>query len=261
MNDERSELSHDNFMENTRTGPATTLAMHDRGLYTMMGKLNHDAAGKSFSNEMQQTVRRMRMWDSRSKTRTSSEQSLRIALGEMGKLKEKMGLSDAVVERASFLYRKSSDADLIRGRSVKSIVGACMYAACRDMDTHRTIIEISKHLQERRKLVARSYRTLFRELRLSVPMADPIKSIIKFANNLKIPESAKREAVSIFGILSENDVVAGKNPDAVSAAAVYMACIRTNVNMSQQVVSKVSRISTVTIRNRVSEFSKYVKLI
>lgn len=261
MNDERPELHHDNSLENVRTGPATTLAIHDRGLSTIIGKANHDATGKPFSQDMQRTLRRMRLWDSRSKTRTSSEQNLRIALGEMGKLKEKMGLSDSIIERASFLYRKSSDANLIRGRSVKSVVGACIYAACRDMDTHRTIIDISRHLQERRKVVAKTYRTLFRELGLSTPMADPIKSIIKFANNLKIPESAKRDAVLIFDILSENKVVAGKKPDAVSAASVYMACIRTNVNMSQQTISRVSGVSTVTIRNRVNEFSKYVKLI
>ena len=261
MNDERPELSYDNFMENTRTGPATTLAMHDRGLSTMMGKGNHDAAGKPLSHEMQYNVRRMRMWDSRSKIKTTSEHNLRIALGEMGKLREKMGLSDAIIERAAFLYRKASEANLVRGRSVKSVVGACIYAACRDMDTHRTIIEISKHLQEKRKSVARSYRTLFQELGLSTPMADPIKSIIKFANNLKIPESAKRDAISIFDTLYEKKIVAGKKPDAVSAAAIYMACIRTNVNISQQTISEISGISTVTIRNRINEFSRYVKLI
>lgn len=261
MNDERPELIYDDSIDNRRTGPATTLAIHDRGLSTMMGKSNHDATGKPFSHEMQRNVRRMRLWDSRTKIRTSSENNLRTALGEIGKLKEKMGLSDAVVERASFLYRKSSEANLIRGRSVKSVVGACMYAACRDMDTHRTIIDISKHLQERRKVVAKSYRTLFRELGLSTPLADPIKGIIRFANNLKIPESAKREAVSIFDILSEKDVVAGKKPDAVSAAAIYMACIKTNASISQQAISRVSGISTVTIRNRINEFSRHVKLI
>ena len=261
MNGDGLEFSGDNFMESMRTGPKTTLAMHDRGLSTVMGKVNKDASGTPISYGMRSTVRRMRLWDSRSMIRTSSERNLRIALGEMGKLKEKMGLSDAIIERASVLYRKSSEAGLVRGRSVKSVVGACIYAACRDMDTQRTIIEISKHLLERRKVVARSYRTLFRELGLSTPMSDPIKSVIKFANNLKIPESAKREAISIFDALSEKKAVAGKKPDAVSAAVIYMACIRTNVKISQQKVSSVSGISAVTIRNRVNEFSKYVELI
>ena len=261
MNGEGPEFSGDNFMENMRTGPITTLAMHDQGLSTVMGKLNKDASGVPISHGMRSTVRRMRLWDSRSMTRTSSERNLRIALGEMGKLKAKMGLSDAIIERASVLYRKSSEARLVRGRTVKSVVGACIYAACRDLDTQRTIIEISRHLSERRKVVARSYRTLFRELGLSTPMSDPIKSIIKFANNLEIPESAKREAVSIFDTLSEKKIVAGKKPDAVSAAVIYMACIRTNLKVSQLKVSEVSGISSVTIRNRVSEFSKHVKLL
>ena len=261
MNDERPELVHEDSIDNRRTGPATTLVIHDKGLSTIISKTNYDAAGKIFSHAMQPTIRRMRLWDSRSKTRTSSDQNLRIALNEIGKLKEKMGLSESIIERASILYRKASDANLIRGRSIKSVVGACMYAACRDLDTHRTIIDISEHLQERRKRVAKAYRILFRELDLSTPMADPIRSIIKFANNLKIPEPAKREAVLVFDILSQKEIVAGKKPDAVSAAAIYMACIRKNVDISQQAISRVSGVSSVTIRNRVREFSKYVKLL
>ena len=73
---------------------------------------------------------------------------------------------------------------LVRGRTIKSVVGACMYATCRDMDTTRTIIEITDHLQERRKLIAKSYRMLFQNLRLTISIPDPINSIIKFANNL-----------------------------------------------------------------------------
>lgn len=80
MNDEHSELYHNNFAENARTGPATSLTMYDRGLFTIMGKGNHDATGKPFSYKMQHNVKRMRLWDSRSKTQTSSTSNLRMAL-------------------------------------------------------------------------------------------------------------------------------------------------------------------------------------
>lgn len=261
MNDERPESFYDNFMENARTGAATSLAMHDRGLSTMIGKVDCDAAGKPLVLEMQHALKRMRVWDSRSKIKSTSERNMRIALGEMGKLKEKLGLNDAVIERASFLYRKSSEANLIQGRTVKSIVGACMYAACRDMNAHRTIIEIANHLHEKRKTIAKSYRMLFRKLGLSVPIADPTQSIIKIANNLNISESAKREAVLIYDTLNEKEVIAGKRPQAVAAAIIYMVCIKSNLDLSQNAISKMSGVSGITIRSRVKEFSKYVKLI
>ena len=261
MNDERAESSYDSFMENTRTGPATSLTMHNRGLSTIIGKSNHDFVGKPLGYQMKHFMNRMRLWDSRSQVKTTSERNLKSALYEMGKLKEKMDLSDAIIERAAYLYRKAAKARLVRGRTIKSVVGACMYVACRDMDTTRTIIDIADHLQERRKLIAKSYRMLFQNLRLTVSITDPINSIIKFANNLQLPEITKREAIKIFDVLKEKELTAGKKPDAVAATIIYMACIRTNVNLSQSEISRISGISKVTIRNRFNDFKKYVKLV
>jgi transcription initiation factor TFIIB len=261
MNDERAESSYDNFMENTRTGSAISLRMHDMGLSTIIGKSNHDFVGKPLGYGMKQSMNRMRLWDSRSQVKTTSERNLRSALYEMAKLKEKMGLSDAIIERAAYLYRKAAKAQLVRGRTIKSVVGACMYVACRELDTTRTIIDISNHLQEKRKLIAKSYRMLFQNLRLTVSIPDPINSIIKFANNLQLPETTKREAMKIFDILKEKELTAGKKPDAVAATVIYMACIRTNINLSQAEISRISGISGVTIRNRFNDFRKYVKLV
>ena len=238
----------------------TSITMHDMGLSTIIGKSNHDFVGKPLGYEMKQSMRRMRLWDSRSLVKLSSEKNLRIALYEMIKLKEKLGLSDSVIDRAAYLYRKAAKADLVRGRTVKSMVGACVYTACRDMDTTRTIIDISNHLQEKRKLIAKSYRILFQNLRLTVTVADPINCIIKFANNLEIPETTKREAIKFFDILKEKELTAGKNPNAVAATVLYMAGIKTNANLSQHDITRISGITSVTIRNRLHDYKKHIKL-
>ena len=238
----------------------TSLTMHDMGLSTIIGKYNRDFVGKPLGYEMKQSMNRMRMWDSRSQAKTSSEKNLRIALYEMVKLKEKLGLSDAVIDRAAYLYRKAAKAQLVRGRTVKSIVGACVYAACRDMETTRTIIDISNHLQEKRKLIAKAYRILFQNLRLAVSVTDPINCIIKFANNLQIPEITKREAIKIFDILKEKELTAGKNPNAVAATVIYMAGIKTNINLSQHEITRISGITSVTIRNRLQDYTKHIEL-
>lgn len=238
----------------------TSLTMHDMGLSTIIGKSNHDFMGKPLGYEMKKSMKRMRLWDSQSQVKTTSERNLRSALYEMLKLKEKLALSDAVIERAAYFYRKAAKARLVRGRTIKSIVGACMYAACRDMDTTRTIIEIADHLQERRKLIAKSYRMLFQNLRLTISIPDPINSIIKFANNLQLSETTKRDAIRIFDMLKEKELTAGKKPDAIAASVIYMACIRTNIDLSQSKLSRISGISGVTIRIRFDDFRKYIEL-
>ncbi|MEK0376735.1 MAG: transcription initiation factor IIB [Nitrosopumilus sp.] len=258
------DSSYDGFNEdfkNSRTGPKISITMHDGGLSTIIGKSNFDSSGKAVSYGMRGALNRMRMWDSRSKSHSSAQRNLTIALVEMNKLKEKLSLSDAIIERAAYFYRKASEKNLIRGRTVKGIVGACIYAACRDLGTTRTIIEISKCMQEKRNIIAKSYRLLFRQLSLEVPVPDSTSSIIRFSNNLELPEKVKRDAIFILDILKENQVVAGKKPDAVAATVVYMACIKNNQNMSQQKISRISDITNVTIRNRLREFTKYVPLI
>ena len=127
-------------------------------------------------------------------------------------------------------------------------------------DTKRTIIDISKNLQESRRSIAKNYRMLFQNLRLAVSIPDPIKCIVKIANNLEIPENTKREAIHIFDTLKERKLTVGKKLDAVAATVIYIASVKTGVNLSQQKISKVAGISTVTIRNRCQDYVKYVEL-
>lgn len=258
--DYSSDVFTNNF-ESMRTGPKISMTIHDGGLSTTIGKSNYDSSGNPIAYKLKGSMNRMRMWDSRSKFRSTANRNLVIALLEMAKLKEKMGLSDAILERSAYFYRKALEKKLIRGRTIKGVVGACVYAACRDLGTTRTIIEISKHLQERRNVIAKCYRLLYQKLILDVSMIDPTSSIIRFSNNLNLSEKLKRDALSIFNILKEKQVVAGKKPNAVAATAIYMAAIRTNENISQHKIAEISGVSGVTIRNRFKEYRKYVALV
>ena len=238
----------------------STIRFHDMALASVIDKFNHDSAGKPIIYEMKEKMRRMRVLDRRSQARTASERNLRTALGEMEKLKEKLSLSNAVVERAAYIYRKAAKADLIRGRRLNSMVAACVYIACREMNTTRTILEISKSIQESRKSIAKNYRILFRNLKISVAVPDPIRCIVKIANNLEMTENSKREAIQIFDILKERDLIAGKKPNAVAATVIYMAGIKTKSELSQNRISMVSGITSVTLRNRCKEYRKYISL-
>lgn len=241
-------------------GQRPNIAFHDMGLATTIGKSNHDASGNPLGYSMRHMMNRVRLWDARSQTKNSAERNLRKALFEIEKLREKLGLSDAIMERASYLYRKAVKAELIRGRSIRRIVGACTYAACKDMDSTRTITDIANILQENKCLIAKTYKVLFQNLRLITTVPDTTACIIKISNNLHIPEKTKRKAISMYELLRDKKLTAGKKPDAVAAAVIYMASIKTNVNLSQQIISETSGITCVTIRNRCKEFSKYVEL-
>ena len=220
----------------------------------------HCNFGLGLSKNNIQTFGRLRKWDSRSQTKSSADRSLRSALQDLANIQSKLGLSDTVIERASLFYRKASDRNLIRGRTVKGIAGACLYASCRDLEHNRTLTEIAQHLCIGRKDLARAYRSLFRELGFVVSIADPVKSISKIASKIGVKEKTVRKAVHVLDVAQDAGIVAGKNPEIIAAAAIYAACMITGENKSQNEIALAAGTSSVSIRNRIAEFREKLNL-
>ena len=237
-------------VDKSRTGAGTSLTMHDMGLSTVIGAVNKDSTGKPLSSAMKQSFDRIRTWDSRSQSHSATDKNLRQALSEMDKLKDKLSLTDAVIEKAAYIYRKSVEKKLVKGRSIQGLVAACVYAACRDTETPRTLGNVADGINIRRKDVARCYRLVFRELDLKVPVADPVNGIPRIASIAGLGEKTKRKAVEILRKAKKIGVVAGKDPTGLAAAALYLACITEGGNKTQKQISEASGVTEVTIRNR-----------
>ena len=246
--------------DNRRTGAGLSLKMHDKGLSTIIGVQNKDSVGKPLSANIANTFGRLRKWDNRSQIKSSADKSLRSALQDLGTVQSKLGLSDTVIERASLFYRKASEKNLIRGRTVKGIAGACLYAACRDLEHTRTLKEIAQHLGIGRKDLAKSYRKIFRELGFVVSIADPVKSINKIASKVGVKEKTIRKAVHVLDLAQDAGIVAIKNPEIIAATAIYAACMLTGENKSQHKIAIAENTSTVSIRNRILEFREKLNL-
>ncbi len=233
-----------------RTGAGTSLTMHDMGLSTVIGAANKDATGKPLSASVKSSIERLRTWDSRSQAHSSADRNLRHALNEMDKLKDKLALTDAVIEKAAYIYRKAMEKKLVRGRSIQGLVAACLYASCRNTETPRTLNDIANGINIRRKDVARCYRLIFRELELKMPVVDPVRGVSRIASIAELSEKSKRKAIMILNQAKEIGMVAGKDPMGIAAAALYLACISTGEVKSQKDISIASGVTEVTIRNR-----------
>jgi transcription initiation factor TFIIB len=62
------------------------------------------------------TMQRLRSWDFRVQSNTSSDRNLKIALKLLNTLKDKLGLSDTIVEKVDYTYRKAQERGFVRGR-------------------------------------------------------------------------------------------------------------------------------------------------
>ena len=243
----------------SRVGAGTSLTMHDMGLSTIIGTQNKDSTGKPLTSAMKSSIERLRTWDSRTQAHSSAERNLRQALNDMDKLKDKLALSDAVIEKAAYIYRKAMEKKLVRGRSIQGLVAACLYASCRNTETPRTLNDIAKGINIRRKDVARCYRLIFRELELKMPVVDPVKGVSRIASIAKLSEKSKRKAVAILEKAKKLGIVSGKDPMGIAAAALYLACISTGEVKSQKDISIASGVTEVTIRNRCAGLRKMIQ--
>jgi transcription initiation factor TFIIB len=137
-------------------------------------------------------------------------------------LKDKLGLSDAVIERTAYIYRKARQRRLVRGRAIDAILSAAIYIACRDLDVPKTLKEVAAASSLRLKILSRSYRVLVTELDISTPpVIDPMKCIVKVANKADLNENTKRRAMDVMNNLSKREISAGKNPMGFAATVLY----------------------------------------
>src|SRR2546427_5657020 len=253
-------FSKEEHEDRSRTGTPTSLAMHDMGLATIIGPADKDASGKPLSASMKSTIERLRTWDSRSQVHEPVDRNFRQAFSELDRLKDKLALSDAVIEKTAYIYRKALEKNLVRGRSIPSAIAAALYAACRDGGTPRTLHDVSSAINIKRKEVSRCYRLFLRELDLKMPVVDPIKCMSRIASKAELSEKVKRRALTILNDASKMEITAGKDPMAIAAAALYLSCVMSGENTTQKVIAMAAGVTEVTIRNRYKGLKDLLKI-
>ncbi len=165
-----------------RTGAKISLSQHDMGLSTVINPSNKDATGKVLSPSMKITLKRLRVWDSRSQNKPT-DRNLKDAFNELHKMKNKLALSDAIIEKASYIYRKALEKKLVRGRSISAMIAASLYAACRAAGIPRTLKDVADKSNVKKKIIAACYRTLIKEFDMKMPVVDSVQCIARISTS------------------------------------------------------------------------------
>lgn len=239
--------------ERSRAGVPTSLARHDMGLSTVIGRTDRDAGGNIIGTDMRFRMERLKKWDSRSQRHSPSERNLQQAFSMLAKIKERMGLPDSVIEKAAYIYRKAQERKLIRGRTIGSVLAASVYIASRQMGVLRTLDDVSASSDIKPKDVGRSYRVLVSNMELQVPMLEPTKYVVKVANNINISERTKRKAVATILEAQRRGISVGKDPMGIAASVLYLAGQETGEYKTQADVAKAAGVTEITVRNRARE--------
>jgi transcription initiation factor TFIIB len=255
---ERNIFSPDQAKERTRVGGPNSLSLHDKGLATVIGIVDKDATGKGLDATIQLLMGRLRTWDSRIQSRSSTDKNLTIAFHELRILKSKLGLPDSAIEKAAYIYRKVQKERIVKGRSISAAIGASVYIACRDADIPRTLKEIATLINIKYEEISRVYRIILFTLDFKVPVIDPVKCLSRIANSIHISEKTQRHALNYMHSVISSRISDGKYPMGLAGAVLYLSCKFCNEPRNQMDVARAAGITEATLRNRSKEISEKI---
>ena len=179
----------------------------------------------------------------------------------LARLVSQLKIRRNVQEQAALFYRKALQKELVRGRSIEGVMAACLYAACRITKTQRNLDEIAEFISGDKKEIARTYRLVYNELKLSMPRPNARNRIPKIASRVNIPQNIQQRATALLKEAEEEKITAGKDPNGLAAAALYIACIQGNKKYTQKDIAFAAGVTEVTIRNRYKGIIKGLDII
>jgi transcription initiation factor TFIIB len=239
-----------------RAGQPLTYTKHDMGVSTEIGK----GSGELYkvSGKKRAQYYRLRKWHKR--LTKSKDRNLGFALSELNSMISNLNLPESVHEEVARLYEKAVDQGLVRGRSMESIVSALLYIVARKQETPRTLDEISDASGIEKREIGRAYRYVARELGLRILPAKPQDYVPRFAGKLQLSGEVQAKAREILKDAREKDLLSGKGPTGLAAAALYIAAVLEGEKRTQREVADVVGVTEVTIRNRYKELAEKLGL-
>jgi transcription initiation factor TFIIB len=229
---------------------------------TIIGRSNVDAIGKKISKDMENKIDKLRIWERRTRYINAKDRNLKSAFTQLNSIKHKLGLSNAIVEKSFYIYKKASSSGLIQGRRTEGILSASIYLACKELEIPKTLKEISDISNVKVKSISKYSRLLIFQLGLKpIPLIDPIKCIVKIANNLKLEEKIKHKAIKIMKEVMKEEIHVGKNPLSIAASTIYAVCKTIEEDDKTQIeIANSAGISAAVVRDRYNDIINKVDL-
>ncbi len=245
----------DKNVKSGRGGSPINIQKFDKGLITTVGMLSD-----IYKLQPKNTKRFLKLKKWQERVSTSIERNLRLAMAELRIVASYLSLPNIVRDDASRIYRFVLERSMVRGRSMESVIAACLYATCRSYDIPRTLDEMSTASDVDRKEIGKTYRFIVRKLGIKIKQSSPKGYISRFSSVLKLSPKTQGTALDILDRAEVTELISGRGPAGISAAALYVSALINDEKRTQREVADVAGITEVTIRNRYKELIKKLDL-
>lgn len=240
-------------LKRKRTGPAVTNTLHDKGLSTEISFNNKDATGKRLSGDAKTLATRLRSIHKRQKISGSREKNLITSMMEIDRLVSALGLSTDIKERAAVIFRKAHEMKLTQRRHYDALAAASVYAAIKEAGLPRTLNEVVKLSPAKKRNIGKAYRLILKELNINTTPTDPKDLLTRYSFTLELDNETRKEAEKILDEVIKTNLLIGRDPRSLIAAAIYIASHLKGVPRTQKEIAKKIGVTEVTVRNRYKE--------
>jgi transcription initiation factor TFIIB len=159
---------------------------------------------------------------------------------------------------ANVIFKQAVQAGLNVGRDNLSLLYGSVYASCILHNVPKTPLEVTMYSEISKKKLMKAYRIIKKQLGLRLKTMDPADLVPRFGSRLGLKHETISKALEILGTIRENPLFVGKNPQTITASALYIAAKATGDARTQRDVANATGVIEVTIRKRSKEISSIV---
>ena len=237
---ERIAFTKEDKNKKDRTGPLISPLLSDISLTTRV----------SNKNVFNQNLKRILEKDSYKSWET---RNLITATVELKRLSFNLNLPVYIKKEALRLYKETFKKKMIKGKSIKGMLAACIYYICKSKGVPRTFREISDESPVSLKSLKICYNDLVNKFKLKAQAINPINFIPRFISKLRLDFEIEKLSIKILQTYLKEKSINGKNPLGFCAGAVYLASKLKNLYIIQKTLADIVGVTTTTLRSRYKE--------
>jgi len=182
------------------------------------------------------------------KNMNNTDRQMTQAISVIREMSERIHLAKTIQDQAARLFKDVLDSKACRGKNNEAQAAACLYIACRKEGVPRTFKEICAVSRVSKKEIGRCFKIIIKSLETNLEQITSADFMSRFCGNLGLPNSVQTAATRIAKKAVELDLVAGRSPISIAAAAIYMASQASSDKRSAKDIGEIAGAAEVTVR-------------
>jgi len=178
----------------------------------------------------------------------ATDRALIASFREISSMADRINLPGNIVDKAKANFKEVYESKSLKGRSNDAIAAACLYIACRQESVPRTFKEICAISRISKKEIGRCFKLIIKNLEKSVHVITSADFMSRFCSNLGLPKQVQSAAAHIAKKSVDLDLVGGRSPLSLAAAAIYMASQASDIRKTAREIGDIAGVAEVTIK-------------